>query len=822
MFRLVRPTLFTLFVFVFSLNTIADNGLVEVVGQALKQVNEPFKYTCGVSAQEVVDCPYMVEQFDQDTSTGLFFQMISDSPWNSCKKYLNSTESISTAELEGQLSSQQGRDLGLRGNYFNQQISKCLNTNNKSSKEVDIQKKAIISMSYNYLNKIKNNTHDLSKEMANINSILGNEITKDIPCDSFNMPHDSSYCMSLKANNCSPKGGVARLAGDIHQNALEPIYALALKIKEVRRKHYGRGQSILRSKKIKKLKAMIEFIKAENPILLGNVTEDFIDDIVDDAKIPSMNEVNSVLKKQFVENKKILKEKLDRNIKMNNCILYGDSSECGDFDDDFREIPYQPTPMMFSKEAMSTSESVDKQRAREELYQLPECIDRGRNLKNEFNSFALDFSLNVGLTVLTGGASLAIRAGQLGKMAMAARATTLGADAAFLGKGVNDAIDICNEELNGLSEISNESNSNMCPTSLDNPGYNRTSNMRGCVTAALLSSVDALPFVPAIASRSAKNRADRIRLTNNDVDNLADDLGKSGCFKYSVFKNKCDKFISQNKERLTQMHDYCLRGGRGNNNGSACKKVEKFLNDNEVLRLSNLIPPSKQGKSVVVEFNSGRGHITLRYFKEVVDENGEKVMKAFSYDGTSWMLPRRVNESMFTRGKNVDGLDSLDTYVPGSHYVIDISPSQVEKIHAVAKGGGFSKACTHDARKALHEAGVLSMPKGIKGTFDKITIKKLAKDLTDKYGKPKQSTIKSLEDALDPKKAGFSDEQWKTFTVTELGWAVLTPATVGVVYPTAVASTAALSITVIDSDGQLFQLSREKYRELVEELKSAS
>ncbi|WP_127717501.1 hypothetical protein [Halobacteriovorax sp. HLS] len=825
----------TLLVFNASSFAIEDKDIVNLAKRSLEQVNTTFRYTCGAELKESSECPYMVGQFRIDTNTGLFFQMISDSPWDSCKRTIPSSKYISVKELEEKFSKTQGRDLGITENYFTGKINECFDRRDKSEEEVSIQKKAIVSMSYNYLNKIKDNTHQLSQEIANINSILGTEIKKDLPCDEFNMPHDSSYCRSIEANKCQAQGGVNNLSDDIFTNAIEPIYAIALKIKEVRRNYSGRGYAQIKNKKINELKSMVEFIKAENPILHGNILSDYIDDdIIDDRIKPTKSDLLSKVKQQFLENKKILNEKLRRNIRMNDCILYGDSGQCDDFEEDLASIPYQSSAMAFSRDEIANPNSRLKQLAREELYQLPECIDRTRNLKNEFNDFALNTSLNVGLTVLTGGAGLVLRAGQLGKMAMTAtKVGTLGVDTAFLGKGAYEAIDKCDEELNGMEKIGDSKQENICPTGVKSAEYIRTSNIRGCVTAALLTSIDALPFVPAIAAKGVKmsqaakqterelahlRKDPQVKEVKESFESLEIDLKVTGCGRYN--KKNCSSFVESNRDRLTSMHKKCLNKKIATVYNKTCTDLEVFLNEHEVLRLSDMIPKDKQGKSVVVEFNSGRGHITLRYFKEVVDENGQKVMKAFSYDGTSWLLPRRVNEKMLSKSKNADSFDSLDKVVPGSHYVLDISPKQVEMIHDVAKKGGFSKACTHDARVALDEAGVLSMPKGMGSAFDKITIKQLANDLTSKYGKPKHSTIKSLEESLDPSKAGFSDEQWKTFAVTEYGWAVLTPVTVGVVYPTAVASTAMITVTIVDSDGRMFNLTQQKYRELVDELKS--
>ena len=488
-----------------------DANTVELISKSLKSINSPFKYTCGVESREVIDCPYLVEQFRTDTSTGLFFQMISDSPWNSCNKYIkSSSKDISINRLESELSSSSRRDIGITSTYFSKLINKCFDSEDKSHEEQELQKKTILAMSYNYLNKIKKNTHTLSKEIININSILGVSLAEDLPCDEFNMPHDKAYCLSIASQKCRPHEGLDSLSNELYINAIEPIYAVSLKIKEVRKRYSGRGGASIKIKKIKELKTIIEFIKAENPLLQGSHLSKIIDDsMIDDYELPSINNFKKSIKAQLKENKFIVNQKIIRNIKMNNCILYGDSSECEDFDEQLSEIPYQSTPMNFSKDELKTDEGKRRQMAREQLYQIPECIDRSRNLKNEFNSFALNLSLNVGLTVATGGAGLVLRAGQLGKAALAARALTLGADAAFLSTGVTKAIDSCNKHLNGMKKISNDENKNICPIPLNNPTFIKTTNVKGCVSAALLASIDALPFFPSIASKIGRGLSNK-------------------------------------------------------------------------------------------------------------------------------------------------------------------------------------------------------------------------------------------------------------------------------------------------------------------------
>lgn len=816
----------TIFLFLFYWQSLAieQRNVLGLVQSSLDSINDPFRVKCGQQTIQEASCPYMARQFEHDSKAGLFFWMLSDSPWESCKKTVPSIDEISTIEFENDLAGNTQRDLGLRSNYFSNKFSGCFDREHKTSEQVENQKKVAISMSYNYLKKIGDNTEKLSREVVEINSIIGRDLEFELPCDEYSLPKNSYLCKAIKDRKCSPQRGLSDLSSHLYEDAIAPIVAISKRIKEVRKTFRGRGGSALGAKKTRELKAAIEFIKAEYPLLQGDKTAELIKGIVKGEDV-SRNKFKKVLKDQLINNKRILRSKIKNHISMSNCILYGDSGNCDDFEKNYRSIPYQSSPYSFNRRVSnSTPKDRVKQFAREELYQVPECLDRGRDLKNDFNSFATKTSLNLGLTLITGGASLAVRAGQLGRIALTARAAALGADSAFLYSSIDESMDICDEELNKLEVLKDNKSKFSCPENniSDGPNYIRKRNMKACVTASLLSSLDALPFLPAFGgtvSRAFHGPIDpgpTFKATREESEILQSKLFRR-CINSSSSK-ACQRLSSEKSNIISDMHKKCLNPKVLTTNKDMCVALESFVNNHGVYKLSNMISPSERGKSVVVEFNAGRGHISLRYFKEV-EEDGQKVMKAFSYDGSSWLLPRRVNGRTYSSNKKADSFSELDEYVPGSHYVLDISPSQLETVHEVAKRGGFSKACTHDARVALDEAGILSMPKGVSKTFDKITIKQLAKDLTDKYGPPKHSTIKALEGGIDPSKAGFSKEQWNTFAVTELGWLVLTPTIVGGVYPAAGGVAYLNTIVIVDKLGETIVLTKKKYKELINELK---
>ncbi|ATH08233.1 hypothetical protein BIY24_09805 [Halobacteriovorax marinus] len=818
--------LFLLF-FLFASPTwsMEDTSLIGLVESSLDSLNKPFRVQCGQRVLEERSCPYMAKQFEHDSETGLFFWMLSDSPWQSCKKTVPSINSISSAELERSLANRSARDLGLKEDYFQKSLSMCFDTNYKNREQVESQKKVAVAMSYNYLHKIGDNTQKLSNEMIQINSILGRNLDLDLPCAEYNLPKNSYLCEELKKKACKPQMGLGELSEHLYEDAIAPIIAISKKIKEVRSKYRGRGAVALRTKKVNELKASVHFLKGEYPLLQGDKLSEHIENILDGEET-SASTFRSHLKEQLISNKRALREKIKSNISIGNCILYGDSGNCDEFEEKFREIPYQSTPYQFNREELSAGpQSRMRQLAREELYQLPECLDRSRNLKNDFNSFAAQTSLNIGLTVVTGGAALAVRAGQLGRIALASRAAAIGADSAYFVNSIDNSIETCNEELNKLEQVSESDQNFSCPSKSlnDSPHYLKKRNMKACVTASLLSGLDALPFLPALSgpiARAINNPyipKSSFKATSAEEEVLSSALFKS-CINNRSSK-KCKDFSLEHSNTIEGIHRKCLDPKVLASHKELCVGVEIFANNNSVYKLSDMVPSELRGKSVVVEFNSGRGHITLRYFKEV-EENGEKIMKAFSFDGPSWLFPRRVNGRTLASNKKADSFESLDNYVPGSHYLIDITPAQLETIHNVAKKGGFSKACTHDARVALDEAGVLSMPKGVSKTFDKITIKKLAKDLSEKYGPPNHSTIRALEGGLSDATGGFSKEQWNTFAVTEFGWLVLTPTVVGAVYPAAGAVATMSTIVIVDQAGETIAMSKEKYNELIEELKS--
>lgn len=108
-------------------------------GEALESVNQTTgankTYVCGTLVHEVKSCSKLFNLFERDKSTGFFFGMISDSPWDACKKSLSSAKEISLNELEKKLAANNRTSLGLRNDYFTSRIEQCYPANKKVKKE---------------------------------------------------------------------------------------------------------------------------------------------------------------------------------------------------------------------------------------------------------------------------------------------------------------------------------------------------------------------------------------------------------------------------------------------------------------------------------------------------------------------------------------------------------------------------------------------------------------------------------------------------------------------------------------------------------------
>ncbi len=475
-----------------------------VLGSVNKTTGPNRTYVCGTLVHEVKSCSQLFNLFERDKSTGLFFGMISDSPWNSCKKSITSGKEISLKELEKKLSENSRTALGLRNDFFSSRVEQCFSADKKlKADESDTQKKMIVTMGYDYLNRLKKSTGQLSEEIKRLNSILGEPLETGLPCGEFSMPQDAKICQDLKTQKCKSAGELALYTNTLYENAIEPIIALKKSHKELSDK-FSKTRTLRRPENQEALKDLtnkIKSIESQFPILKGKSLSSFMSSETEGGKIPSRSKIESAVKLQLVENRENVAKKLSENVDMNNCIVYGDDSFCKKFNDNFERVPAHEDVSFFEKNGANRL----KNQAATEIYNTNQCMDNFKGLKNEFNSFAADFSVNAVFTLLTGGTGLLARAGGQGVKAAAlvGHKAMLVADVAFLGKGADEAISFCSKELNKLESITPEkvSSSNVCPAPLSSPEQVLVANYQGCVTGAMMASMNALPFVPAVATR---------------------------------------------------------------------------------------------------------------------------------------------------------------------------------------------------------------------------------------------------------------------------------------------------------------------------------
>ncbi|MBL6991236.1 MAG: hypothetical protein ISR65_15740 [Bacteriovoracaceae bacterium] len=315
--------------------------------------------------------------------------------------------------------------------------------------------------------------------------------------------------------------------------------------------------------------------------------------------------------------------------------------------------------------------------------------------------------------------------------------------------------------------------------------------MKAAKVSKLASSADDIAGALVDGKRAGKlaKRADDLPPPTSSLVEPGNEKLFKTCTSKFTRKSGCKGFMETLSHRCT---DPTIASA----NKAHCVTIESSSEFHRTMKLSDIIPEEKRGKSVVVEFSHDRGHLTTRYYKDG---------KPYQYDGGSFHSIRKLKET--------------DQVRAGSHYVIDVTPKQLEEIDRVAKLGGASKACTHDARLALSAGDVVSMPKGATGLYKKFSVKELAKELTQTYGPPNHNTVRAMQGLVDAQKGGFSSAQWDAFGVTEGAWGVLSLGSYGVLYPTGVVLEATTVILLVDPDGESISMTMEAFERLQGEMK---
>ena len=342
------------------------------------------------------------------------------------------------------------------------------------------------------------------------------------------MPLDAKICQDIKVQKCAPLNELNIYTDTLLENAIAPFIALKSSYKNLS-DNFGKTRTLKKSSNQEILKDLLNkmtSIENQFPILKGKTLKPFLNAEALSGNIPTTQKYQAVIKTQLLENRAHLSKKLNENIDMNNCLLYGEDSHCKKFKDHFERIPPSQSVSFFDKDNSANKSIRLKNYAASEIYSNNQCLDNFRGLKNEFNSFATDFSINFGLTLFSGGTSLLLKAGGQGvKLAMAAQKAMLLTDAAFLAHGVDEAIVTCSKELNILESISQpkpkpkskdeKSNQlNICPTSLATPEHTVVANYQGCITGAMMASLNALPFVPTVVLKYLS----RVKVQKNNLE----------------------------------------------------------------------------------------------------------------------------------------------------------------------------------------------------------------------------------------------------------------------------------------------------------------
>lgn len=785
----------------------------------LNHINKgPFSYSCGQEQLTSKSCPFAFKLFASDKEDGFLHQYFNSapgqSPLSACENFPKRRGAglWHGDQLESEYAHNRFTKLGLDPNFITKSISQCYHPelSQGDPNSVQYEKNTIVAMTYHYLNRVKKGNQQSFLEVSNINSLLGKPLNDAVACDTFITPDDASLCLKNEELKCRPQGGLKKLATSLALNAIRPILQLKKKILSVNPRRSS-GQ-------IKKLKNAIKMIEATYPILKGDEFKNYLDDhVYNSLAMPTPQSLEKALTKQLESNKKAVLKRIEKNNGLNRCLIYGNEDDCDNFDKNMAKNPHDTRSFLYTRKDILSGrghKNIDKMGSASSYYGSIACFDDFRNIKTRVNNLAVDTGVNIGLVIATMGAGAIVG---LGRTAMlVSRGISFSADLAFLGESTRETIKSCKESFNQLvgDKYYNQSDKFQCPGGPDDLHFTAVDDMRSCITSAALLPLGVLPFVPIKAWKGLRISADE------EMKNLMAPWKFRLC-NHGLKLKKCEQYIEENRSLFKKIAQSCTERSFAMANKEACEDLEKFMIDHNVLRLSDLIPVERQGKSVVVEFSSNRGHVVLRYMIETVDKKGNKVMKAVSQDGSSFLMPRRINEKWFQGRKDINELGNMDKYVPGSHYIIDATPAQLETMFLLQQKGGLSRACTHDARRALHEAGILKMPRGLKSPYEKIGIRKLASDLTEKFGSPNANTTRAIKNFLEKDTAGFSREQWKTFFKTEAGWMVLTPLAVFGAYPSLafLAPTVGLIgadevLTLTDHEGNLLAIEVETLKKI--------
>jgi len=487
-------------------------------------------------------CPkYLKNRIKQDTKSA--FKSIDflkiDSPHDMCTSLEVKFPFAETPEKLNRLlqSNRLTNISGLPGfNNFDcsEEITKAAGSDNGLKNRIQMNLVAEHSLSIKRLELANKNALN---EISNIDSMLGYEsLSADLNCrKDIQTNKNKALCRAQK--KCSSKGGLSQLAKKTAEGLEE--------LKRIKAKHRN-------SRTGRYPKAAGDFEKlflADNPWVEGKAYK---------KSIKSGASVEHAIRQQLIANREKVKEELGNNSNAIACISGEKTSSCTKIIKN--SLKKAPALNKFRLGDVDPSKLSNKKKnirrkkiAVNNYMSSVQCLADIRDFKSEQVKDVFEAGANIGLTIATGGlgaiagsarvASLStksvgvIKSGlQAGKFKSfvnfaktpvgRARLGMWSADAVFAAYDLAGAKHACDSKLNQLVKVNKGANKNICPKSLDGPGYKIESDYKSCIAEIALASLGLAPFAPDVVAklirgRSARSLVAKMKLTDKQVEAVA-------------------------------------------------------------------------------------------------------------------------------------------------------------------------------------------------------------------------------------------------------------------------------------------------------------
>lgn len=433
----------------------------------------------------------------------------------------------------------------IHGSQFHvssEKMNKCFDKVEKSDR-VDVQKKAVAS----YVHGLNKNIESLQKiklkEMAALDSMLGQPAIRDVYCDK-----DKDLCNQLRA--CKGKGNEISETVDLSMTSLQEIVKLEEQKNDLRKHRYGKNRISNTDYKLamEDVEQKIEFIKSMNPWLEGSELKGIQSDLKKLIKQEKQSDAQKLLTEKFtlqLEKTRELEKK--EYIKLNttqDCLM--DNSFCSaSILENMNKYYIQPDMNVYLSKKLST----------DEIYEANVLKDAGRcmaNLKSdkegmdELNSIVA--STTVGLFI--GGVGGVFKLGQMAlkfyeagsRVKGLASIGALGLEAKMIEDTFTGVANSCSKAMNSIKDTTNGKSENIC----SDQGKNifKVSNLKSCIADVAMTT---LPY--ALSLRGLKGsikalKAESAEVVKQEVEFIAKQI------KNSVFSEVEKEEIAKALQRL--------------------------------------------------------------------------------------------------------------------------------------------------------------------------------------------------------------------------------------------------------------------------------